>query len=114
MTNWGDRTAAPTDISEPGPTLTELSPPLVSNAGGRRTRKDVGIMIPAAIARIYRSAARQSWREMSQPARGDMVIGAMPIPADTNDTARLRWVSNQPVTVAIMGAKMAEVAVPTR
>ena len=38
---------------------------------------------------------------------GDIVIGAMPMPAETSDTARLRWVSNQPVTQAITGAKIA-------
>ena len=43
-----------------------------------------------------------------------MVIGAMPMPADTSETARLRWVSNQPVTVAIIGAKIAAIAPPTR
>ena len=37
----------------------------------------------------------------------------MPMPAETSDTARLRWVSNQPVTVAIIGAKIAAVAAPT-
>src|SRR6185436_3572427 len=42
---------------------------------------------------------------MSQVASGEMVSGAIPMPADTSDTARLRRVSNQPVTVAIMGAK---------
>ena len=42
-----------------------------------------------------------------------MVIGAMPMPADTSDTARLRCVSNQPVTQAIIGAKIAAVAAPT-
>ncbi len=36
------------------------------------------------------------------------------MPAETSDTARLLWVSNHPVTVAIMGAKIAEVAMPTR
>jgi hypothetical protein len=51
---------------------------------------------------------------MSQPAIGDIVIGAMPIPAETRDTAKLLCVSNHPVTVAIMGAKIAEVAMPTR
>src|SRR5215470_13975432 len=43
-----------------------------------------------------------------------MVIGAMPMPADTSETARLRWVSNQPVTVAIIGAKIAAQDAPTR
>ena len=42
-----------------------------------------------------------------------MVIGAIPMPAETSETARLRWVSNQPVTVAIIGAKIAAVAPPT-
>ena len=42
-----------------------------------------------------------------------MVIGAMPMPAETSDTARLRWVSNQPVTQAIIGAKIAAIEPPT-
>ena len=42
-----------------------------------------------------------------------MVIGAMPMPAETSDTARLRWVSNQPVTHAIIGAKIAAMEPPT-
>ena len=41
-----------------------------------------------------------------------MVSGAMPMPAETRETARPRRVSNQPVTVAIIGAKMAEAAPP--
>ena len=59
------------------------------------------------------SDVRQSWMVMSQAANGAMVIGAMPMPAETSDTARLRWVSNQPVTHAIIGAKVAAVAPPT-
>ncbi len=42
-----------------------------------------------------------------------MVIGATPIPAETSDTARLRCLSNQPVTVAMVGAKIAPAATPT-
>ena len=56
---------------------------------------------------------RQSWLETSQAASGDIVIGAMPMPAETSDTARLRWVSNQPVTQAIIGAKIAAMEPPT-
>src|SRR4051812_30629622 len=37
----------------------------------------------------------------------------MPMPADTRETARLRWVSNQPVTEAIIGVRMAGPAPPT-
>src|SRR3984885_15699319 len=42
-----------------------------------------------------------------------MVRGATPKPADTSETARLRCLANQPVTQAIIGAKIAEVARPT-
>jgi hypothetical protein len=35
------------------------------------------------------------------------------MPADTSDTARLRLVSNQPVTVAIVGTKTAPAEPPT-
>ena len=42
-----------------------------------------------------------------------MVMGAMPMPAETSDTARLRWVSNQPVTQAIIGTMMAAALAPT-
>ena len=41
-----------------------------------------------------------------------MIIGAIPMPAETSETARLRWVSNQPVTQAIIGAKIAAVEPP--
>src|SRR6516165_6409789 len=45
---------------------------------------------------------------------GATVNGATPIPAETSETARLRWRSNQVVTVAISGAKMAPPPAPTR
>ena len=51
---------------------------------------------------------------ISQPAKGVIVIGAMPMPTETRLTARARLVSNQPVTVAIIGAKKAPAARPTR
>ena len=57
---------------------------------------------------------RQLKVETSHAARGAMVIGAMPMPAETSDTARLRWVSNQPVTQAIIGTMMAAALPPTR
>ena len=58
-------------------------------------------------------AVRQSWLEMSQPAKGVMVIGAMPMPAETRETASARPVVNQPVTAAIIGAKKAPAERPT-
>ena len=51
--------------------------------------------------------------DISQLAKGEIVIGATPMPADTSDTARLRCVSNQPVTVAIVGTKTAPAEPPT-
>ena len=70
-------------------------------------------MIAATTPETISIVVRQSWCETSQATSGDMVMGAMPMPAETSDTARLRWVSNQPVTVAIIGAKIAAVAPPT-
>ena len=56
---------------------------------------------------------RQSCVATSPAIHGDIVRGAMPNPADTSETARLRCVVNQPVTQAMIGANMAEVARPT-
>jgi len=83
-----------------------------ASAGGRRTKSAIGIMIAATTSAMIRIEIRQSWLETSHAASGDIVIGAMPMPAETSDTARLRWVSNQPVTVAIIGAKIAEIEQP--
>ena len=70
-------------------------------------------MMIAAMPLMISMEDRQSWLWMSQPASGVIVIGAMPRPAETSDTARLRRVSNQPVTQAIRGAKIAAVPPPT-
>src|SRR3954447_21360458 len=82
------------------------------SAGGRRTSRAAGIITAATTPAMISIEVRQSWIEMSQAAKGDMVMGAMPMPAETSDTARLRCVSNQPVTQAIMGAKIAEMLPP--
>ena len=47
--------------------------------------------------------------EISQRANGEIVIGATPMPAETSETARLRWVSNQAVVSAIIGEGLAPV-----
>src|ERR1700754_4738057 len=113
MMNCGERSAWPTDISAGGPSPAAAADGAASSAGGRRTSSETGIMIAATIPDTISIVVRQSWCEISQATSGDMVIGAIPMPADTSDTARLRWVSNQPVTVAIIGAKIAAVAPPT-
>src|SRR6478735_5873742 len=112
MMNCGDRSACASDISGGAGSPDEVEGPL-SSAGARRTSSETGIMITATIRAMICIEVRQSWLETSQAARGAMVMGAMPMPAETSDTARLRWVSNQPVTAAIIGAKIAAQALPT-
>src|SRR3954447_12523842 len=112
MTNWGDFNACPTDIplsASPGTAAAFR----FWSAGGRRTSKAAGIITAATTPAMISIEVRQSWMETSQAAKGDIVIGAMPMPAETSDTARLRWVSNQPVTQAIIGAKIAAIEPPT-
>ncbi len=111
--NCGDLIACPRVIPDCGSSGAARTRFSEFNAGGRRTSNATGIMTTAvSAARICREVL-QSWLEMSRAANGDMVIGAIPMPAETRDTARLRCVSNQPVTQAIMGAKMAAGAPPT-
>src|SRR5260221_8705283 len=112
MMNCGERSACNSDISA-GAGSPDGTDGALSSAGARRTSSETGIMIAATTRATICIEVRQSWCEISQAASGDMVIGAMPMPADTSDTARLRWVSNQPVTHAIIGAKIAAVAAPT-
>ena len=100
------------DISACGVSASAEGWPLAI-AGGRRTSSAVGIIRTATNPAMICMDVRQSWLEISQAASGDMVMGAMPMPAETSDTARLRWVSNQPVTQAIIGAKIAAQAPPT-
>src|SRR6266702_3340682 len=111
--NCGERSACARDISPCGALSQAGAERAASSAGGRRTRSETGIMMQATITDTICIVIRQSWLETSQATSGDMVIGAMPMPAETSETARLRWVSNQPVTVAIIGAKIAAQAAPT-
>src|ERR1700722_7319203 len=112
MMNCGERSACARDLSGCAGALDGVAGAL-SSAGPRRTSSETGIMIAATTSAMIRIEVRQSWVEISHAASGDIVIGAIPMPADTSDTARLRWVSNQPVTAAIIGAKIAAVALPT-
>src|SRR5215468_1038130 len=113
MMNCGDLIACASVMSGCGPALTGAAA-LRASAGGRRTSNETGIMMAATTTARICIVVRQSWLETSQATIGDIVIGAMPIPAETSDTARLTRVSNQPVTVAIIGAKIAAVAAPIR
>ena len=112
MMNCGERSACASDISACPASPDGTDAPL-SRAGARRTSSETGIMIAATTSATICIEVRQSCCATSQAASGAMVIGAMPMPAETSDTARLRWVSNQPVTHAIIGAKIAAVAAPT-
>src|SRR3569833_3089155 len=112
--NCGERSASPIDFSPctaPSPAGAATA---WASAGGRRTRNDTGIMMAPTTSATICIEVRQSWPETSQAANGAIVIGAMPMPAETSDTARLRFVSNQPVTAAIIGAKIAAQDAPVR
>src|SRR5947209_4363268 len=113
MMNCGERNACASDISGCEALWPAGAECAASSAGARRTSSEAGIMIQTTTTATICMEVRQSWFVTSQAASGDMVIGAMPIPADTSETARLRCVSNQPVTVAIIGAKIAEIEPPT-
>ena len=63
---------------------------------------------------IVSCAARQSPFVRSQAAKGDMVIGATPTPAETSETARLRWFGTQALTAVIIGTKKLPADKPTR
>src|SRR4051812_19608432 len=109
--NCGERSAFANGMSAGPSAGASATPP--SSAGGRPTRNEPGTPPAATTPATISIEVRQSWCEISHAASGDMVIGAVPMPADTSDTARLRWVSNQPVTQAIIGAKIAAAAAPT-
>ena len=92
---------------------TESSPAAgagAASAGGRRTSSAVGIIThgddrgddlqrPAPIVLADEPGDQRRHGHRRHPH-----------PAETSETARLRWVSNQPVTQAIIGAKIADVA----
>src|ERR1700733_4164644 len=89
MMNCGERNASPHDISAGGASPLDGAA-AASSAGARRIRKETGIMITATTTARICIDVRQSYCEISQAASGDIVIGAMPMPAETSDTARLR------------------------
>ena len=89
-----------------------MAPGCGTSAGGRRSSSAVGSVTTANLSARIDSTDRQSWLSSIRAAMGDMVTGASPIPAETRDTARLRCVMNQPVTLAIIGANNAAMAPP--
>src|SRR5665213_64498 len=116
MMNCGERSACESDISaceSPCAGAPDGADGPRASAGGRRTNSETGIMTSATTRATISIEVCQSWCETSHAANGAMVNGAIPMPAETSDTARLRWVSNQPVTQAIIGAKIAEIEPPT-
>src|ERR1043166_4737361 len=89
MMNCGDLIACASVMSDCGTALTAAAA-LLASAGGQRTRSDTGIMMAATTPERINIVVRQSWLETSQATSGDIVIGAMPMPAETSDTARDR------------------------
>src|SRR5688572_23597018 len=109
--NCGDCSASKTPIGEPP--MAAPCPALASPLGAWRTRREIGTNRIHTRVPIVSCAVRQSEPETNQAANGEIVIGATPRPADTSDTARARWRSNQELTAAIIGAKKLPAATPT-
>src|SRR5215472_12725750 len=103
-TNCGERSACDTVPAVPGATLRADSGPTAATTGGWRTSNAAGISRIQAMMPIVIMAVRQSYVEINHRANGETVIGATPIPAETNETARLRLLSNHIVAAAIIGA----------
>src|SRR5579863_4709337 len=99
--NCGDRNAGPREVTTPG--VGGGAPAPLARPGARRTNSAAGIRRHQAATPMTSIAVRQSEAEISQRANGDTVIGATPMPAETKETARARFFSNQVVTVAISG-----------
>src|ERR1044071_3917888 len=88
MRNAGELRTSPTEGSGVAVPVAGAAPEAAAaSAGGRRIRNATGIMTLAASAAIRSIEVRQSTRWTSHPANGDIVIGAIPMPADTSDTA---------------------------
>jgi hypothetical protein len=114
--NCGERSARPTVMpGSPAAESVTAGPPVARAAsmGGRRTNSAAGTSNAQARIAMQSWEVRQSYLVINQPANGEMIIGAAPMPADTSETARLRCLSNQPVTVAMVGANTAPAAPPT-
>ena len=79
-------------------------------SGALRIKKAAGMMKTAVAKTVNIIASRQPKFSINTVASGVMVIGATPAPSESGETARLRYLSNQPNVVAIKGAKTA----PTR
>src|SRR5438067_7734194 len=93
---------AETSASE---TRTDECPARASSAtaGACRTKKAAGTSSTQTSRPMINCALRQSWLASSQAASGETVIGATPMPAETSDTARLRFCDSHAVTDAIIG-----------
>src|SRR3954454_8688955 len=76
-----------------------------AETGGVRTSSAAGMSRIQAPTPTIAMAVRQSYSWSSHAAKGEMVIGATPMPAETSETARLRLVVNHPVVAAIIGTK---------
>src|SRR5262249_48008791 len=113
--NCGDRRACAADMPLSAVTP-DLTPGLaiVAVEGARRTNSAAGSNNDQARMPMRSMAVRQSWVQINSRANGEMVMGATPMPAETSETARLRFSANHAVAAAITGAKKALAARPTR
>src|SRR4029453_9278364 len=111
--NWRERSASASELIGPSSTGPAAGA-LPAGTGGCRTHIAARVNNTHALTPITNIAVRQSYAVINQRANGEIVIGATPMPAETSDTARLRLLSNHSVAAAIIGAKKAPAARPTR
>src|SRR5580704_12407510 len=74
-----------------------------STAGAGRSSKAAGRMTAQAIKPSVSMAKRQSWVTISQRASGAITVVPSARPAETRETARLRWRVNQLLVAAVSG-----------
>src|SRR5258708_5620790 len=78
-----------------------LAAGLSSAAGAGRSSSAAGRMTAEAMTPSVSMAKRQSWATISQRERGAISVVPSARPAETRETARLRWRVNQLVVAAV-------------
>ena len=81
-------------------------------AGAGRSSSAAGRITAQAMKPSVNMAKRQSWATISQRASGATSVVPSARPAETRETARLRWRTNQLAAAAVNGTYIAPAASP--
>src|SRR3954471_21623946 len=111
--NTGVFSACPSVMSARMTPLADVLAVAVSSpAGAGRSSTAAGRITPQAMTPRANMAKRQSCVTISQRASGATSVVPSARPAETSDTARLRWRTNQLAAAAVNGTYMAPAARP--